>query len=183
MTKQTNQLEYSIIEGTVKWADKCREFCRQAYLAAYPNPAIGITEDLFSEEVFSSPRIVKYFQNMCRETADHKIWLAVDNNQEILGVVAGHLHPDYCDMQCFYVAAKHKGQGIGHALYQKVLKLAGSLPIQVDVIEYMADTIAMYEHWGFEIDESKGSLIYNITEWPESARQAYRAIYMTKKPS
>ena len=61
-----------------------------------------------------------------------------------------------------------------------MLDFAGSLPIQVDVIEYMTETIAMYRHWGFEVDEAKGSLIYDIVEWPEQARQAYRAIYMVK---
>ena len=78
------------------------------------------------------------------------------------------------------MAPELQGHGIGHALYQKVLIFAAGAPMQADVVEYMHDTIAMYEHWGFHIDDSKGTLLYPITEWPESARQAYRAIYMVK---
>lgn len=177
---ETSVPYYKIIEGSIDWADKYREFCRAAYEAAYVNPERGITKDLFSTEVFSSPRIVKYFQAVCANTPTNKTWLAVDDNQKLIGVVSAHLYPEYCDMKAFYVKREYRGQGIGHALYEKVLDYAGPLPMQVDVIEYMQETIDMYKHWGFTVDKSKGTLNYDITEWPERARQAYQAIYMVK---
>lgn len=99
---------------------------------------------------------------------------------ELIGMVVVAVEPKLCQMKAFYVKPELKGQGIGHALYTKVLKAAGDGPIQVDVVEYMQDTINIYEHWGFYIDESKGKLVYPIIEWPEAARKAFQAIYMVK---
>lgn len=175
-----SELKYKIIEGSVEWAPRYAEFCRQAYRANYPRPELGITKDLFSKGVFGSARIVNYFGEICENTKDKKTWLCVDQDHSLLGVVAAQRYPDYCQMMSFYVKPELKGQGIGHALYQKVLEFAADREILVDVVEYMQDTIDMYEHWGFHIDESKGVLIYNLEEWPEKARQAYRAIYMVK---
>ena len=73
-----------------------------------------------------------------------------------------------------------KGQGIGHALYGKALEFIGSNQIQIDVVNYMADTIEMYKHWGFHIDESKGYVEYPWEGWPEKARYANRGIFMVK---
>jgi GNAT superfamily N-acetyltransferase len=172
--------DYCIIQGSEVWADKCREFCRKAYLATYLRPEIGITEELFSKDVFSSPRITKYFKDLCRNSTNQRFWVATDDENEIFGMVVAFKHTNYCEMKSFYVEPRHKGQGIGHALYQKVLVFAASQPIQVDVIEYLTETIDMYRHWGFNVDESKGKLNYDIVEWPESARLAYRAVYMVK---
>lgn len=171
---------YRIIEGSEDWSERCREFCRKAYRAAYVRPELGVTEDLFTKEIYASPRIVEYFRKQCIRSDTRIPFLALDNNDELLGMVSVHRLKDYCEMSGFYVKPELKGHGIGHALYQEVLHFAGDLPIQVDVIEYMHDTIEMYKHWGFHIDESKGKLRYPITEWPELAVDNYQAIYMVK---
>lgn len=176
-------MKFSIIEGSIDWIDRCREFYRLASLATYPRPELGITEDLFSRDVYESRRIKEYFIELCTITKDHKLWLAVTDDNQLIGMVAAHKYPEYCDMKAFYVKPELKAHGIGHALYQKVLEFAADQAIQVDVIEYLDETIAMYQHWGFHIDESKGKLNYPITEWPEAARLAYTAIYMVKPAS
>jgi ribosomal protein S18 acetylase RimI-like enzyme len=172
--------DYAVVEGGQEWAERCREFCRRAYLAAYVRPERGITEDLFSEAVFASPRIMKYYYDLCATDDNHKLWLAVNAEQELLGMVVAQRATGHCEMRAFYVKPELKGHGIGHDLYQKVLEFAGDQAIHVDVVEYMQETIDMYRHWGFYIDEAKGKFIYPLVEWPEAARQAYRAIYMTK---
>lgn len=166
-----------IIEGSAEWADRCREFCRQAYKAAYVRPELDITEDLFTKEIFMSPRIIKYFRDLLD---DNRSWLALDDEGGLIGMVAAKRHQDYCEMKSLYVKPGHKGHGIGHTLYQKVREYANGQAILVDVIEYMDETIDIYRHWGFEIDESRGKLNYPIEEWPVAARKAYRAIYMVK---
>lgn len=184
MSKESNieKLQYTIIDGGIERADECREFCRRAYLAAYVRPEIGITEELFDEDVFSSPRIVKYYKDLCSTDANHRLWLAVDEANEILGMVAATRKADVCEMRAFYVRPDLKGRGIGHALYRELLLFSQPLSIEVDVVEYMQDTIDMYQNWGFRIDESKGKVIYPIIEWPERARLAYQAIYMVRPP-
>jgi GNAT superfamily N-acetyltransferase len=171
---------FKIIDGSIEWASKFAELCRQTYIATYARPELGITEDLFSDEVFKSPRIVRYFESRCSWTDTQRSWLAINHTGELVGVVAAQLYPDRCDMNSFYVKPGHQGHGIGHALYQKVLEFAGSLPIQVDVIEYVTDTIRMYEHWGFHIDKTREPFTYELVEWPDRARLNYRAIYMVK---
>jgi hypothetical protein len=57
------------------------------------------------------------------------------------------------------------------------------MAMQVDVVEYLQDTIDMYKHWGFEVDESKGTINYPWEHWPEEARLAHRAIIMVKPAS
>ncbi len=175
-----DHLNYKIIEALPSWADKYRIFCQKTYTAAYVRPDLGITKDLFSKEVFNSQAIVDYFNNLFKITANHKVWLALDNNNCLIGGVVAHRYVDICVMKSFYVAPVLQGQGIGHDLYKKVLNFSGSLPIQVDVLKYMQSTIDMYKHWGFTIDSKRGEIVYDWDEWPEKARVAYKGIYMTR---
>jgi len=174
---------HEIIEASSEWADRYRLFCQRAYEAAYTSPELGLTSDLFSIEVFSSPRITRYFRDLVRTTTDHGSWLALDGTRRILGGAVAHRYPEFCEMRSFYVAPERKGQGIGGALYRRVLSFAGVLPIQVDVVEHMQATIEMYERWGFVLDESKGVTTYPWEEWPESSRLAYKGVYMVKPGS
>lgn len=175
-----SQITYRIIEGSEEWTDKFAEFCRQQYQLAYPRPELGITEELFSREVFASPRIQQYFAEICAKSDSSKTWLAIDETGELVGVVAAGKNAGYVVMKSFYVRNDLKGQGIGHALYQKVLSYAADLPIHVDVVEYMTDTIKMYQHWGFRIDITKGYVTYDLIEWPTEAQKQYRGVYLIK---
>lgn len=166
--------------GDPKWADKYRIFCREAYLATYVRTNLGITESMFSEAAFNLPRVVKYFNDALDTSTNHKVWLAINANEEIIGGVVAYLFYDYCEMQTFYVRSDLKGYGIGHALYKKVLEFASKLPIQVDVVKYNQSAIDMYKHWGFEIDDTKGEVKYDWVEWPDKPLQTYKGIYMVK---
>jgi len=172
--------QYTIIEGSLDWADRYREFARRNYVAAYCRPELGITEDLFSEEVFNSARIVAYFRGICENRDDNKTWLAINDNQELLGVIASHKYDDFCELKAFYVKEEYQGQGIGKALYQKVLQFAGGMAMQLDVVNFMYKTMAMYEHWGFTIDTSREAFEYPWEEWPPGPVHTMRAVYMIK---
>jgi GNAT superfamily N-acetyltransferase len=173
---------YSIIEGSLDWADRYREFTRQSYLAAYVRPELGVTEDLFSEEIFDSARIIKYFRDLCENTNDNKTWLAIDDDSELVGVVGAHKYEDFCEMKAFYVRPELQGQGVGRALYEKVLQFAGGMAMQLDVVNFMDKTISMYERWGFTVDTSREAFEYPWEEWPPGPAHIMRAIYMIKPP-
>lgn len=176
------ELNYQIIEAGPEWADAYRLFCRQAYLKAYVRPELGVTEDQFTEAGFNLDRVKKYFNDAFNTGEDHKAWLAIADGEILGGVVAYDLG-EFAEMQAFYVKPELKGHGIGHALYQKVLNFAGDKQIQVDVVRYMTETIDMYKHWGFVIDESKGLVDYDWVEWPDKPRAAYRGVVMIKPAS
>lgn len=175
--------EYTIIEGSPEWADRYREFTRRSYIAAYARPELGLSEDLFSEEVFDSARIIKYFRDICESRDDNKTWLAVDDDNELSGVIAAHRHEDFCELKGFYVKEEMQGQGIGRALYERVLQFAGGTAMQLDVVNFMAKTISMYERWGFAVDTSREAFEYPWEEWPPGPAHMMRAIYMIKPPS
>lgn len=176
-------IQYTIIEGSLDWADRYREFARQNYITAYCNPELGITEDLFSKEVFDSARMIKYFRDLCDNKDDNKTWLAVDTDQNILGAVGVHKYKDFCEMKAFYVASELQGQGIGRALYEKVLRFAGGMAMQLDVVNFMDKTISMYERWGFTVDTSRPAFEYPWEEWQPGPAYTMRAIYMIKPAS
>lgn len=174
---------YTIIEGSLEWADRYREFARKSYISAYTKPELGLTEDLFSEEVFDSARIIKYFRDLTENTEDNKTWLAIDDESDLLGVVGAHRHKDFCELKAFYVKEGLQGQGIGRALYEKVLQFAGGMAMQLDVVNFMDQTISMYERWGFTVDTSREAFEYPWKEWPPGPAHKMRAIYMTKPPT
>lgn len=171
---------YKIIEGTIDWADKYREFCQRAYQRAYVKPELGITEDLFSKSVFETDTVKDYFKGLCSNTHDEKIWFAVDKNNCILGGLGVKRFPNYCEMRAFYVDPDYKGSGIGHALFSKVQAFSTGSEIRADVIEYMQDTINIYVHWGFHVDESLGKVTYPRKDWPVAAREAYKGIFLVR---
>jgi GNAT superfamily N-acetyltransferase len=173
-------MNYDIIEGSAEWADRYREFYRQAVQIYYLRPEAGITADLFSPEVMASPRIRRYFEDLCENTADKKAWLAVSDQNEILGVIGAKRYADHCELKAFYVRPDLKGHGIGHALYTRALDFVGGQTIIVDVVDYMTETIETYKHWGFEVDESKGKDTSYFPEWPEEIRRNFLGIYMVK---
>lgn len=175
--------QYSIIEGSPEWADQYREFTRTSYLSAYCKPELGVTPDLFSEEIFNSARLIKYFRDICESGDDNKTWLAVNNDSDLLGVIAAHQHEDFCELKAFYVKEELQGQGIGRALYKKVLQFAGGTAMQLDVVNFMDKTISMYERWGFSVDTSREAFEYPWEEWPPGPAHVLRAIYMTKPQS
>lgn len=175
--------QYTIVEGSLDWADRYREFARKNYLTAYCKPELGVTEDLFSKEIFSSARIIKYFRDICNKTDDNKTWLAIDDNQQLVGVVGAHRDEDLCELKAFYVDSELQGRGIGRALYDKVAQFAGGMAMQLDVVNFMDKTISMYEHWGFTIDTSREAFEYPWEEWPPGPAYVLRAIYMTKPAS
>lgn len=158
-------------------ADLFRKFIQSAQQSAYPRPELGITEDLFSDAQFDRPEIVEFYQRICAQGEHGKAWVAEDASG-ILGTIAVSREESYCELQSFYVAPDLKGKGIGRSLFAKVLEFANASPIRLDVIEYMEDTIGIYEHWGFVTDYAAGRPDYIQKWWPEEARCAFAGIYM-----
>ncbi len=171
-------MDFKIIEADERYADSYRVFCQKAYQQAYPRPELGITEDLFSKEVFDSEFVRNYFDGLFDIDDLNKIWLAVNEKGEILGGIGAKKNDDHVEMKAFYVAIELKGRGIGGKLYEKVLNFAGDMPIWAWVYEYLDETINMYRHWGFELDKSKGKLEFDWEPWTKEVKMS--AICMIK---
>lgn len=175
-------MNYKIIPATPLYADKFRLMCQRTFEMVYPNKERGITKELFSKDIFNKdPGILAWWNELASPRDDLQTWFAIDEQDNVVGGVVAQKYPEYTEMKTFYVAPEHQGKGIGRELYDKVLAFADSQPIQVDVVEYLDKTIKMYKHWGFKIDQSKGTTTYPWSLWPKEAVEAYKGIYMVKE--
>ena len=168
-----------IAEVSPEQADDFRHFCQLEEQTAYTRPDLGITADLFSREIFDLPEAVATYAGYTAVTENTRAWMALDAGGEIVGTVGAKRQKDYCEQNSLYVAPELKGHGIGRALFNHVLEFAGLLPIRVDLVDYMEETRAIYEHWGFVADPSAGKpgCIW-WKYWPEEAQKNFQMTYM-----
>lgn len=176
-------VNYKIIVAGPEWAEPYRLFSQKAYSSYYARPELGITAENFSDEVFATSRVKDYFAEHFIEKDDRRVWIALDSADEILGGIIAYKNTDHAEIKGFYVAPDKQGQGIGKALYAQALEYIGDQEIRLDVVNYMDDTIAMYERWGFSIDKSKGYVEYPWEGWTNEQRYANRGIFMIKPSS
>ena len=175
-----NQVDYKIIYAGPEWLDRWIAFCQEVYSVYYVRPEHGITKKMFSKDIFAKSGFEGYVKEHFANNPDRGAWLALGAEEEIIGSLCVHNHNGYCELKGFYVSPDKKGQGIGRALYEKAVVFAGDLPMKLDVVHDMDQTIAMYERWGFRVDETRGYILYPWKDWTESARYANRGIYMVK---
>lgn len=175
-----SKLSYSVIIAGPEWLDRWIAFCQRVYSVYYVRPEHGITADMFSEDVFANSGFGGYVKNYFNNDKDRRVWLAIVDEHNIIGSLVAHIHDDFCELSGFYVTPDQKGYGIGRDLYDRALAYAGTLPLQLDVVNDMTATIAMYEHWGFRIDQHKGYIEYPWKGWTDEALYANRGIYMIK---
>ena len=173
--------EHTITEVLPEQADEFRRFCQISSESAYTRPEFGITSDMLSAEVFNRPDMVSWYDAMCAATQTNKAWIAQDETDQTIGTIGAEHRTDYIELHSFYVATKFQGLGLGRKLFDQVVEFAGDLPIRLDVIQYMDDTIDLYKRWGFVIDEAAGKPWFLLGhDWPEEAQQAYQGIYMIR---
>jgi GNAT superfamily N-acetyltransferase len=175
---KTDLSKYAVIEVTPEWAERFRNFCQVSSHASYTRPELGITADLFSKESFDRPEVVAYFEGVTAATESTRAWIAIDDGGEIIGSVAAKRWDDHCELRSLYVAAHLQRRGLGRELYERVLRFSEGLPIRLDVVEFMLETVAIYEHWGFVVDRAAGRPRWIWTWWPERALTALQGIYM-----
>lgn len=172
---------HTITEVSPEQAGEFRQFCQISSQVAYARPEFGIMPDMLSDEVFNRPDMVAWYDTMCSATDVNKAWVAHDQAKNIIGTIGAEHRENYVELHSFYVAPELQGQGLGRQLFGEVEAFAGDLPIRLDVIRYMHETINLYKRWGFVVDEASGKPWFLLgADWPEEARQAYQGIFMVR---
>lgn len=146
-----------VVEG-LEWADAYCDFCQPIYEKAYAAPERGIPKELFSKTEFDDISTRDYFRRLFR---DDLVWLALENGKIIGGVAASLTDPVH--MSAFYVDNNRQGGGVGSQLFAKVLAFAEERDIILDVMRHRTQSIDIYKHWGFVVDETKPPIYYG---WP-----------------
>ncbi len=176
-----NLPSYTIKEVSPEQTDEFRRFCQVSSQITYARPEVGIMPEMLSEEVFSSSDMVAWYAEMCAATEINKAWIAQDQTQQTIGTIGAEHRKDYVELHSFYVAPEVQGQGLGRELFSHVVEFADGLPVRLDVMQYLHETITLYKRWGFVIDEAAGKPRFLLGgDWPDEAQEAYQGIYMIR---
>ncbi|MDB5184794.1 MAG: N-acetyltransferase [Candidatus Saccharibacteria bacterium] len=134
----------------------------RAWLAAYPNPELAITEaDILLNAKGPNgqfvPRRIAYLeQQIAAEDGIHDITMVA----KVGGKVLGFVNPSRDEQNrrrigALYVSPESQGLGIGGLLMRRVLEWWGNdEDIYLNVVSYNRNAIGFYEHFGFEATDS-----------------------------
>lgn len=162
--------------------DQYTDLLQQTYQHAYIKEEIGLTADCFSKEIFNNSATQKYLKSNLISTANQKTWLSF-NGDDLMGSITCNLQNDQkAELKGFYVRQKYQGRGIGQKLYKKALAFAGDRDLILDIYSHNAETVKLYQKWGWKLDEeqgNKGHFTRHWEEWPEGLE--IDCIYMKLK--
>ena len=157
------------------------DFLQPIYAATYPNDKYGLRAEHMSAAAFASRRNQDYLRDIYDDRADLRALLALDGDT-IVGSISICRRENCFDFRGFYVAVERQGHGIGTKLMAAVLDFYdGSLPIELDVSETRAETIALYERWGFRRRADIGVKLRRWDEWPAEITNGYLTMELSAK--
>jgi GNAT superfamily N-acetyltransferase len=170
-----------IVPATPADAPAVNDFVQPIYARTYPNSKYGLKPEHFSPKIFASPRILQYTESVLTSTNHQRAYLAKLHGQ-IVGCISLERLPSYYELRAFYVDPKLQGQGIGKRLLIKALEFyAGDLLLRIEVAETNAETIALYQHWGFQPTPHSGLHLRHWPEWPAGLQNGYIYLEATKE--
>lgn len=148
----------------------------RAWMGAYPNAQLGITEDDIRLNAqgrhgeFVPRRIAYLTEKLSRDDrTDITVYVA-----KVSGKVLGYAEPSIDEhgrrwINAMYVAPEAQGKGIGGALMRRLLEVLGrDEDIYLEVVRYNNKAIGFYEHFGFQktdtvVPEEEGRPAYMKT--------------------
>lgn len=132
-------------------AEQIVQVQREAWLAAYPNDACGITYENIAAMDFTSPERVAKWQENITKNDDRKLWVAKVADQVVgycVARAAGSTPP--ARLQAIYLLPEFQGKGIGKLLMQTAIDWLGrDTDITLDVATYNTAAMGFYEKFGF----------------------------------
>ena len=148
---------------------------QKTYEDVYPNEAIGLKKEYFSNEIFNTSNNQKYLESNLKVNEKQKCWLAFVGKNLAGSITIIEREKDY-ELRGFYVATKYQGRGIGKKLWKLALDFVKEKDITLDIYAHNAKTIEIYRKWGFEIDTKRGEFYRHWPEWPKGVKAKY--VYM-----
>ncbi|HVQ43598.1 MAG TPA: GNAT family N-acetyltransferase [Candidatus Saccharimonadia bacterium] len=123
----------------------------EAWLATYPNEALGIPRAAIEERVkgFRSPERIAKWRDII---GNHEEYVVVaKDDHRVVGFGCGKRREDGVgEVTALYILSRYHGTGAAHRLMEAVMGwLEGVSEVRVEVASYNARAIAFYERYGF----------------------------------
>lgn len=152
-----NDGSVSIEKATSNNAEIICDIRDRAWIAAYPNPELGITakdieinaKGLNGEFV---PKRIAWFKDKLAKNDENWICFVAQTNDVTVGfVVASTEDTGRKFINSIYVEPNFQGKGLGTMLMQKALDwLGGDEDVYLEVLSYNQNAINFYKRFGFE---------------------------------
>lgn len=145
----------SIIIRPALWPDLTSyiDLIQRTSQATYVSPAIGMTPDLFSPQVYDQPWLYDYLAARLKPDSPVKVWVA-EHGTQLVGTIGVSEADAGCELLGLYVDARYQGQGIGHQLWDTARAVIGDREAHLSTYAHIP-VVDIYKHWSFIEDQNK----------------------------
>lgn len=131
-------------------ADAIARIQHDAWLATYQNDALGITREVLEHRLGGIEARKRIWEETIATLPDNLHIETVHKDGHVIGfckVAKGEVEHH---VDALYLDPNVRKQGAGGAVFRAALTWLGDeRPISLEVVDYNADAIAFYEHFGF----------------------------------
>lgn len=123
-----------------------------SWLATYPNPGIGITEQDIHERFkkFSDPEVVREITEDITSTVPHKKILVAKEHDKVVGYCKAYTHETHNELRMMYVLPAYQRKGIGTMFWEELQHFFDKTrPVILSVAVYNTRAIDFYKKLGF----------------------------------
>lgn len=141
----------SVVPATPEDALSMLQIQKAAYLAAYPNPELGITLDDINQKTddFTSESKVVDIQENIRKGQTSRWWIARDADKPV-GFLTAKKNTGEHRISRLFVLPEYQRKGVGKKLLESSVAWLGvEEPIKLQVITHNASAREFYKGFGF----------------------------------
>jgi len=149
-----------ILDATPEDAEAIGDVTQIVWLATYPNPTEGITEeDIRAKFTFASledaKKSIEERVTRIKTDSSRHYWVAKDGNN-VVGYCVAQKGKDTNVLQAMNLLPGYQGGGLGSRFMRQALDWFGdSLPVSLRVLAYNKNAIGFYQKFGFELTGKK----------------------------
>ncbi|TSC57315.1 MAG: GNAT family acetyltransferase [Candidatus Peregrinibacteria bacterium Greene0416_19] len=127
---------------------------KEAWLATYPDPAVGLTrEDIEAIKLDGSEKVERWEAELAEQSEGKRIWV-VRAAEGIIGFCVAEKTQDVHELRAIYVLPEWHGNSVGAGLMAQALEWLGhDREVVVWVFTHNKRAIDFYQRRGFEITD------------------------------
>lgn len=122
-----------------------------SWLATYQNDALGVTREVLEKRLGNFDARKEHWRKTIAELSGERHIDVVRKDGRVIGFCKVAKQDAENHIDALYLDPNAKKQGAGGAVFRAGLKWLGDeRPMSLEVVAYNDDSIAFYEHFGFE---------------------------------